>query len=161
MKAIRKNVARVAPVVLCALALGTSAWAGGDAKFKAMDADGDGLVSATEHAASVTSTFGQMDANGDGKVSAQEMDARYAIKEAGKSDEVRTMNDASGYSSQAPRAMSTADKIAKMDTDGDGLLSSAENDAAALSTFAQMDADGNGSLTHQELAAGHGMKKKP
>lgn len=158
----RKNAFRMAPVLLCAAALAAPAWAGcghPEAKFNSMDANSDKMVSSAEHAAAVTKMFGEMDADGDGKVSAQEMDARHGTASAATS-EPRTMNDAAMDTGAMRRPMSATDKIAKMDTDGDGMLSSAEHDAGAAAMFSKMDTDGNGSLSHQEMASGH-AKKKP
>jgi len=56
--------------------------------------------------------------------------------------------------------MSSAEKIAKMDTNGDGMLSAAEHDAGAKKMFSEMDTDGNGSLSREEMAAGHAARMK-
>lgn len=131
--------------MLCGLGLAAGAWANnpGD-KFKTMDSNADGMVSAEEHAAGVRSMFTQMDANRDGNVTAAEMDAGHKMK----------MKDDKGM------RMSSADKIAKMDTDGDGKLSLAEHEAGAKAKFSEMDTDKNGSLTMQEMQAGHAMHHK-
>jgi Ca2+-binding EF-hand superfamily protein len=55
--------------------------------------------------------------------------------------------------------MKSADKIAKMDTNGDGVLSASEHASGAQAMFSEMDTDGNGSLSRQEMAAGHAMMK--
>ena len=138
---------RMRIATLCALALSASAWANPGAKFKAMDSNGDGLVSSTEHAQAVRQMFADMDANHDGNVTVAEMDARHAMK---------------GDKGQAGRlagGMSSADKIGKMDTNDDGMLSAAEHEAGAQSKFSEMDTDGNGSLSAQEMAAGHASMK--
>jgi Ca2+-binding EF-hand superfamily protein len=146
---------------LLSLALGAPAFAEDPgAKFKAMDTNNDGMVSAAEHAAAVTSMFGEMDADGDGKVTAAEMDARHAMMKPAKAKEPMTSNDAAMDHGAMHREMSSAEKIAKMDTDGDGMLSSAEHDAGAKTMFSEMDTDGNGSLSRQELAAGHATMMK-
>src|SRR5688500_13395237 len=44
-------------------------------QFAKMDANGDGGVSADEHATGATAMFATMDANGDGSVTVEEMDA--------------------------------------------------------------------------------------
>lgn len=147
-----------------ALALASSAPALANdpgAKFKMMDTNSDGMVSATEHAAAVTKMFGEMDANRDGKVTATEMDARHDMKKVAKAKEPMTSNDAAMDHGAMHREKSSAEKIAKMDTNGDGMLSAAEHDAGAKTMFSEMDGDGNGSLSQQELAAGHAMKKSP
>src|SRR5688572_33489570 len=87
---------------------------GDDSKFKSMDTNGDGQISSSEHAAGVTAKFTSMDTDKDGFVTTTEMDTAHAAMKGG-----------SGMK------MSSADKIGKVDTDGDGKLSSAENDAGA------------------------------
>lgn len=157
--ATRKNVLRMGSTLLCAMALSVPALANDPgAKFKMMDANKDGAVSATEHAAAATKMFGEMDANGDGSVTAQEMDARHGMKAAAKA-EPKTMNDAAMDDHAMRHHKSSAEKIATMDSNGDGMLSAAEHDAGARTMFADMDSDKNGSLSRQELAAGHAAMK--
>jgi len=54
-------------------------------KIKEIDTDGDGKLSAAEHAAGSQKMFAAMDANGDGKVTEAEMQAGHdkAMKSAG------------------------------------------------------------------------------
>ena len=127
--------------------LAFAAWAN-DAHdmFKTMDANGDNMVSAEEHAAGVKAMFAKMDTDGDGNVTAAEMDASHKMK----------MKD----DKPMRQAMSSADKIKTMDTNGDGMLSAAEHDAGAQQKFAEMDTDHDGSLSQQEMQAGHRMMKK-
>src|SRR4029453_2666323 len=47
----------------------------GQAEVKMMDTDGDGSISAAEHAAGAKQMFAKMDADGDGIVTAKEKDA--------------------------------------------------------------------------------------
>jgi Ca2+-binding EF-hand superfamily protein len=51
--------------------------------------------------------------------------------------------------------MSAAEKIAKIDTNGDGKLTAAEHASGSKAMFAKMDADHDGKLTAQEMSAGH------
>ena len=74
-----------------------------DAMFKSMDTDGDGRVSRAEHAASATKMFDEMDANHDGIVTAAEMTACHEKK----------------GDKHAKKAMSSADMIKTIDTNGD------------------------------------------
>ena len=158
----RKNAYswRMGAVLLGALAVASPALADDPgSKFKMMDANGDGMISASEHAAAVTKMFGEMDTNGDGNVTAAEMDARHDMHDMKKSAKAKgpmTSNDAA----MDRHEMSSAEKIAKMDTNGDGMLSAAEHDAGAKAMFSEMDADGNGSLSRQEMMAGHAAMKK-
>ena len=67
-------LAMLGGLVLSATTLASPQWSA-DARFKAMDSNGDGRVSAVEHAASASMMFNKMDANRDGSVTATEMDA--------------------------------------------------------------------------------------
>lgn len=109
--------------------------------MKAMDSNGDGAISADEHAAGAKAMFDGMDANKDGMVTAEEMDQAHP---------------------QGDRKMSAADKIKTIDTNGDGQLSAAEHTAGSAAMFQKMDSDHNGSLSTEEWKAGHAavMEKK-
>jgi Ca2+-binding EF-hand superfamily protein len=107
---------------------------------KKMDTNGDGMVSASEHAASAKKMFDAMDANHDGNVTAAEMDA---------------MHQARMKEGKATMSMSSADKIKAKDTNGDGMLSAAENAAGAQRNFDAMDTNHDGNLSAAELKAGH------
>lgn len=52
----------------------------GDDKFRKMDADNDGRVTAAEHAAAAQDMFAMMDANRDGAVTMEEMKAHKGMK---------------------------------------------------------------------------------
>lgn len=122
------------------LALAPAAFASPDQsgdKFGMMDSNGDGSVSAEEHAAGANAMFNAMDANKDGNVSAAEMDAGRKGESGG---------------------MSSTDKIATIDTNGDGQLSAAEHAAGSIEMFGEADADKNGSLTAAEMQAAHDAK---
>ncbi|MDB6169167.1 MAG: hypothetical protein JWM88_2031 [Verrucomicrobia bacterium] len=125
-------------------ALANEGHTGVDAKFQAMDTDGDGRISRAEHAAGAKKMFDEMDANHDGVVTADEMDARHERKSDGP----------------AHAEMSAAEKIKVIDQDGDGKLTAAEHAAGSEAMFAKMDTDGDGYLTKTEMAAGHAMMKK-
>lgn len=130
-------------LAVCSLALAGNATPDpsfADHEVKMMDADTDGKVSASEHAAGAKKMFDKMDANHDSKVTAAEMDgARKAIKG----------EHASKHS------MSSAEKIRVIDTDQDGILSADEHAAGSELMFKKMDADKDGALTAQELQTGH------
>ena len=77
----------ILPLLIAALAIPVAAMAcpgKGDAKrgahFQKMDANGDGVVTADEHAAMAAQRFSKMDANGDGKVTSDEMKAGWKEK---------------------------------------------------------------------------------
>jgi hypothetical protein len=124
-------------MILAGSMLATSAaFAGGG---KTMDADGDGIVSASEHAAGAQAKFGKMDANKDGSVTAAEMDAAHAAMGKAKKE----------------GELSSAEKIKAIDSNGDGNLSAEEHSAGSRSMFEKMDTDKNGSLSQAESDAGH------
>ncbi|HEY5810968.1 MAG TPA: hypothetical protein VIT67_23555 [Povalibacter sp.] len=134
-----KTSTTVRLTAMCVAALTLPAWAGGDHgygdKMAMMDTDGDGKITATEHATGAKTMFGKMDANGDGRVTATEMEAKHSGKSA-------------------------AEKIAKIDSDGDGVLTAAEHAAGAKTMFTKMDADGDGTLSEAECSAGHKKEMK-
>ena len=138
----RKTLCTLVAAMLASAAFGAAAHGPGDDKFKMMDTNSDGQISSAEHAAGVTKMFGEMDADKDGFVSAAEMDAKHAAK--ADKGEMR------GHD------MKSADKIGKMDKDGDGKLSAAEHDAGAADMFKKADADGNGMLSQSEMSSAHG-----
>ena len=129
---------------LVALPLARANNGGAEAKFKAMDTDGDGRVSRAEHAAGARAMFEAMDTNHDGVVTADEMTAYKNSKgEANRASE-----------------MSSSDKIKAVDEDGDGKLTAAEHEAKSTDMFTKMDTDGDGYLSLSEMTAGHEMMKK-
>lgn len=64
--------------LLGALALSPAAFAQHADMFATMDGNGDGRISAAEHAAGASAMFAKMDANHDGSVTAEEMKADHA-----------------------------------------------------------------------------------
>lgn len=109
-----------------------------DAEFSGMDTNGDGMITATEHADATTRMFKTMDANADGKVTAREMTAAHA-KVVGKK--------------AAPGEMSSADKIKVVDGNGDGVLTAAEHAAGSAKMFKSMDVILDGRISRGELAS--------
>jgi len=106
-------------------------------KFAMMDSDGDGQLSAAEHATGAKKMFTDMDSDMDGKVSAAEMDALHPDKAGAKA------------------SMSSADKIKKLDTDGDGRLSASEHAAGSEKMFKAGDANNDGLMSADEMQAVH------
>jgi len=135
--------------LICGLAFSTAAFAdhmAGQHGFAAMDTNGDGKISADEHAAGAKGMFDTMDADHDGKVTAAEMTAAH---------------DKMGAKPMA-NEMSAADKIKTIDTNGDGILTADEHAAGSRSMFDRMDTDKDGFLSKAEYEAGHAkMMHKP
>lgn len=103
------------------------------------DSDGNGTLSAAEHATGAKAMFIAMDANGDGSVTVEEMEAASAAAD--------TPAD--------PEAKSAAEKIATVDGNGDGALTAHEHATASAKMFTTMDTDRDGALTIAEIDAGH------
>ena len=147
--------------MLGGLVLSTSAWGQGDDKFKMMDSNNDGMVSAQEHAAGVQARFNKMDANHDGNVTAAEMDAGHKMMM--KDDKGMRGHDMSGKamgSTGMGHGMSSADMMKKIDSNGDGMLSTAEHAAGAQAMFDKMDANHDGNVTAAEMDTGHAAMMK-
>lgn len=121
-------------------------------RFKDMDTNGDGMISASEHAARVTAKFQDMDADRDGRLTVAEVDAGMkAMKSDAMGKDRMGKGMGQGMGMGMGQAMTASEKIASMDTDGDGAVSSAEHDAWARNRFTEMDGDRNGSLSHSEM----------
>lgn len=112
-------------------------------RFKGMDVDKDGKITAAELEAFQAARFASADANGDGKLSLEEMDAARAEQ---RQERVGRM-------------------IAKLDKDGDGQLS-AEEMPMRGDRMMKLDTDGDGAVSLEEMKAArhhkgghHGPKK--
>lgn len=144
---------RLLPVAIASVLCGV-AIAGGDKgdPMKTMDANGDGKVTATEHADAAKKMFTKMDADKDGRVTAAEMDAAHPVMKQNKGDlaTARTSDKM-----REGKMMSSSEKIAKLDTNGDGQLTAEEHAAGSKKMFSKMDSDSDGTLTAQELRDGH------
>jgi Ca2+-binding EF-hand superfamily protein len=153
--------------ILCGIAL---AGGGKDNHMKMMDSNGDGKVTATEHADGCKQMFTKMDANSDGRVTAAEMDAAHpTMKHQKDHSGATTARNEDGHDKEnaadksydqnakmrGGKMMSSSEKIAMMDTNGDRQLSAEEHATGAKKMFTKMDADRDGTLTAQELREGH------
>jgi len=115
--------------------------------FKRMDADGNGQVTAVEHAQFAENKFKQSDTNYDGQVSAAECTAaEVAYHKKNKMDE------------KVEKA--TAAHIRLVDTDGNGQISSSENATFARNAFAKADKNGDQLLSEDEVEDAHKEMKK-
>ncbi len=129
-----------------------------------MDSDGDGAVSAQEHAAHTKMMFDRMDTNHDGKITAAEMSAGQGAGHEMMMGGNAGMHRPDGMPGMGP-PMSTADRIKKMDSNGDGKVSAAEHAAGAQATFNEVDTNKDGNLSRSEMAAHraamgkHGMQQ--
>ena len=123
-----------------------------EAEMKLIDANKDGKVSMAEHTMGAQEMFKGMDGNQDNRVSAAEMDA---TQPAMKSQDAAHGADSHGADHKMSHEMSSAQKIKKLDTDGDGFLTAQEHEAGAKKMFTKMDKDQDGFLTAAEIKEGH------
>jgi Ca2+-binding EF-hand superfamily protein len=152
MKIRRLQITLVALPALCGFGFASTARANdsegkamGGGEFHMMDSNGDGKISADEHAAGAKMMFDKMDTDKDGKVTAAEMDTAH-----------ERMAKMMGKEHKAGHAdMTSADKIKAMDTNHDGVLSAEEHAAGAKMMFDKMDTDKDGYLSKSEMEAGH------
>ena len=110
--------------------------------FKRMDSDGNGKVTAVEHAAFAETMFKQSDTNYDGQLSSAECTAAQAAH--GK----KVKKDA------------TSNHIRLVDSDGSGQISVAENQSYAKSSFARADKNADGVLSEDEVEDAHKAMEK-
>ena len=111
-----------------------------DREIKMVDTNGDMKLTAEEHTNGVQAMFAKMDADKDGKVTAQEMDAAH--------------EQVTGSRARKSE-MSGAEKIAVIDSNGDGALTEEEHIEGARRMFQRMDTDQDGLITRREIMAGH------
>lgn len=133
-------------IVAGGLALATlpSVFAGdAGAKFKDMDANGDGRVTRAEYAAGQQAKFAKLDTNADGAISPEEVSAGLQ-KKTSKLKFWAKDDNASG-----------TEMLSAFDQNTDGQITRAEFESGAEARFAGLDTDKDGALTEQELEAGH------
>ena len=131
---------------------GEGAGKGADEKFAKMDTNGDGKISSSEHSSGARTMFQSMDTNKDGSVTAAEMDTAHAGMKGGDMKSGDTKRSDMKHDGMK---MSSADKIKKMDSNGDGRLSASEYEAGSRDMFAKSDANKDGSITAEEMKAAH------
>ena len=115
-------------------------------EFNLIDTNEDGRISSSEHEVYARVLFNQMDINVDYKLSVAEIKSSEAKF-------LRHVTVGSGGVSGANEP-STAEKIQRIDANGDGLISRDEHANAASAKFMEMDADHNGELNREEFTAG-------
>ena len=118
-----------------------------DARFKALDADGDGKVGAEEYVARRKATFTRIDADKSGTVDKAEFDAAFdTIRErmleqygAHRGKRSNRWNDRRGRRLEQ-----------RLDLNADGKVTRAEFDAVGSLMFLRLDRDGDGAVTRRE-----------
>lgn len=105
-----------------------------DAEFSRLDRDGDGRVTAAEHAADAKARFDAMDADHNYHLSAAELHA--AVRDGDTSVAAQIADDGT---------------IGSMDANANGEVSVDEQANAAESDFRAMDANGDGAVDRDEM----------
>lgn len=115
------------------------AWPDADAAFKALDANGDGVLSQYEYDSDAA--FAALDRDHDASLSAAELQALLGPPRKG-----------------VPTA---ADRIVIADLDANGALDDAELRRATEMRFSWLDRNQDGNLDRAELRAGFGVRVRP
>ena len=103
-------------------------------RFRAMDANRDGMITKEELATFRQERFARLDANGDGKVDRNEIDQAIAKRLERRKVRMRYR------------------MLARLDHDGDGVISKKEFEATAARLFRWADVNADGKVTREELA---------
>lgn len=165
---------RLIPVAIASILCGVAVAGGGkDHHMSMMDQDGDGKVTAAEHAKGAKAMFSKLDKDSDGNITAQEMNAVETMREEKEHATVMKEGtavqerqaydkayDSSGTGKSMPAGKSSAQKMAAMDANNDGKVTEAEFLAKHNKSFSKMDSDGNGTLTAQEWSDGQRKEKE-
>ena len=122
-----------------------------DARFKALDADGDGKVGAEEFVARRKAAFARIDTSKDGAVDKAEFDAAFE-KFRGRMGAFH--GDGRGKYGKHPRRW--RDRRGRrpeerMDLNGDGKVTRAEFDTLGRMIFLRLDGDGDGAVSRKEM----------
>jgi len=133
-----------------------------------IDGDGDGSVSAQEHAAAAKAAFDRLDTDRNGRVTAAEWATAHQAamsSGAGMSHGPGMTGAMPGMGADTGMGMgmglgmgmgpwhSSADWLGRMDRDRDGRVSASEHVAGAQALFEEADTDNDGNLSMAEMAA--------
>jgi len=142
-----KPIVRIAVALLSCLAISTGALAQMSGGMGRMDTDGDGKISFAEFETSRLAQFKAIDTDGDSVLTAQEIDVWSKARIA---DMTARMGDADKAAQMMQRRV---DALKKADTNGDGKITLDEFKADYAAAFKALDANGDGFLTADELKA--------
>lgn len=129
----------VAPVTGAAADLATAA------EFAIVDTNDDGRISSGEHEVYARRIFDEIDTDADDKLTRAEIMAN----ETKFIRHVFTTGNILG-----PAELSTAEKIQRLDANGDGVVSQTEHANAAAAKFIKLDLNNNGEVSPEEFDAG-------
>lgn len=129
-----------------------------------LDADGDGRISAQEHAAAATARFTRMDVDRDGQLTPSEMASHRATMRVAPRGAAGAMRKGAGMmmpgmAAPGMHAPGTGMqmKMQMYDSNSDGVITAGEHAAAAKAAFDRIDASRDGRITAAEWAASHPM----
>jgi hypothetical protein len=116
------------------------------AEFATVDTNDDGRISSGEHEVYARRLFDEIDADpDDDKLTRAEIMANESMFIR----HVFTTGNILG-----PADLSTAEKIQRLDANGDGVISQTEHAIGAAAKFMKMDINNNGELSPEEFDAG-------
>jgi Ca2+-binding EF-hand superfamily protein len=120
-----------------------------------IDTNGDGMLDEQELRASREAAFATADAGGDGYLTVGELEA---ARMAGDVDR-RTRGLGIALGPRGRAAETLAERLERLDTDGDGRVAKQEF-LAAPHPLLRLDGDGDGRLTREELERGRERARK-
>ena len=116
--------------------------------FAQMDANGDGVINDADRKTRKDARFDALDSDGNGVLSREEFAAGQGMRGHGKGKD-----DMDGSRRGQMRGDHAGKMKERADTNGDGSVSKVEFDAAHMAMFDKADANGDGTVTNEERRA--------
>lgn len=123
--------------------------------FARMDVDGDGFLTPADREAHRARMIARADTDGDGTLSEAERSAARETRAARHGDQATRHPGRPGGPEGRPGRPGGHDgeRMARIDTDGDGRISLAEYQAEGFARFERADTDNDGTVTDEERRA--------